>query len=256
MVTSFRKKDYRFFGLPGVLYETEVLLSMKKSLLIMVVLCWLSLSLYAGDRAEFVNLGFSSDGSLFMYGQYGINNLNDGMFADLQVMELPTNTLRSDLGQYRLYRRMIYPEQTGREALYESLEEYAVDKGSLVTIDHLSTGRLLYKQIPGEKTDEGIMFRDFSNGVDYSVAVTQRSVGEGSEIKSSLVLSVYRDTDTGEDKRYSVGMMTGYMLGRSGFQIKQVMLSPDSRFLLIVVQYEQYEEDGNDVRYMVRAVEL
>jgi predicted secreted protein len=100
------------------------------------------------------------------------------------------------------------------------------------------------------------MFRDFSSGVDYSIAVTQRSTGEGSEIKSSLVLSVYRDTDTGEDKRYSVGMMTGYMQGRSGFQIKQVMLSPDSRFLLIVVQYEQYEEGGNDVRYMVRAVEL
>lgn len=229
---------------------------MKKSFLIAALLCRLLLSLYAGDRAEFVNLGFSSDGDLFMYGQYGVNSLNDGMFADLKVVELQTDTLRSDLGQSRLYRCMIYPEQTGREALYESLKEYATDKGSLVTIDHLSTGRLLYKQIPGEKSDEGIMFRDFSSGIDYSIAVTQRSAGEGSEIKSSLVLSVYQDMDIGEDKRYSVGMMTGYMPGISGFQIKQVLLSPDSRFLLIVVQYEQYREDGNDVRYMVRSVEL
>ena len=44
---------------------------MRKFYTIIVMAVFTAAAVYAGDIANFVNLGFSSDGSKFAFGQYG-----------------------------------------------------------------------------------------------------------------------------------------------------------------------------------------
>jgi len=47
--------------------------------------------LWAGDTASFVDLGFSPDGKTYMFGQYGIQSSTLKPWAELYVVDVPSN---------------------------------------------------------------------------------------------------------------------------------------------------------------------
>ena len=51
--------------------------------------------LFAGDIARFVNLGFSHDNRYFMFAQYGVKEGTSFPYADLFVVDVPTNRFAS-----------------------------------------------------------------------------------------------------------------------------------------------------------------
>ncbi len=50
-----------------------------------------AMSMYAGDIANFVNIGFSSDGSRFVFGQHGSTDGEYRAYADIYCVDVPTN---------------------------------------------------------------------------------------------------------------------------------------------------------------------
>ena len=49
-------------------------------------------AVYAGDIANFVNLGFSADGTKFAFGQYGLQDKTYRAYAEIYAVDIGTNT--------------------------------------------------------------------------------------------------------------------------------------------------------------------
>ena len=67
---------------------------MRKTAIICALFFSLS-GLFAGDIANFVNLGFSADGNRFVFGQHGVSDGDYAGYADIWAVDVPKNAFLS-----------------------------------------------------------------------------------------------------------------------------------------------------------------
>lgn len=213
----------------------------------------LSGTLFAGDIATFVNLGFSQDSRIFMFGQYGIEHSTSRPFAELYVVDVPDNRFVRDGVRRRTFETPISPGQDGSGALYSLLTANA----QLLTdhqIDPLKQGRLIYLLINAEAPTTEIDFRDFSDGTRYHVQLRQNRRGEGKSASAAFHLLLRVTSSDGRSREFTVGLPDFYREGVSSYQISQAFLSPDERSLVFVIERISDSGAGRTVRYMVETV--
>ena len=134
--------------------------------------------LFAGDIANFQNLGFSADSRYFMFGQYGINEKTSLPYADIFFVNVKSNTFLPQGVKHVQFREPVKPGNDGRGALFNLLEEsYNLTKK--YNISHIATGRFLYILLDGEEAKAELNFRDFQSGHKYNITLSQKSRGEG-----------------------------------------------------------------------------
>lgn len=227
---------------------------MAKRYLLLSILIFLSaLSVSAGDIATFVNLGFSEDSETFMFSQYGIDAETSQPFADLYVVDVPENDFVPGGVVRETFDHEITPGQDGSGALYTVLRSN-VELIRQYDIDHLKKGRLVYLLVNGAVPKSHIEFRDFNTGNRYEINLVQMAIGEGPTARAAfhIQLTVYRP-DGSVDAR-TVGLPGFYREGVSTYRIKQVVLAPDERSIVFVVEKESVAERGKTLRYMVETV--
>ncbi len=64
---------------------------MTRRLLCICVFFMLGLSVFAGDVAQFVDLGFSPDGRYYMFGQYGVTDKTWQGYAEIYTVDMDKN---------------------------------------------------------------------------------------------------------------------------------------------------------------------
>ena len=133
---------------------------------------------WAGDVAQFDNLGFSSDGRYFMFGQHGILEKTSYPYAELSIVDVPANAFVPQGVKKVSYAQGVEPGATGLGALLNALGDMAAQKRQY-RIDHLVTGRLLYLLVDGVNPAETLEFRDFQAGTKYAVTLVQTPGHEG-----------------------------------------------------------------------------
>ncbi len=214
-----------------------------------------SAALFAGDVAEFVNLGFSDDGAYFQFAQYGIDAATGGSYAEIYTVHnarnefVPKGLIRSssdaplDIGQ------------DGSGLFYNLLYKNA-EQARKYRIDHLRQGRLLYILLDGETPRQELSFRDFKTGVDYSLALDQKVVESGETVYSSFSLEIVAKGVSGAERSFRGGTPSVKRTGVEGYLIRRVVLSPDERFMIVVVEKKVRARDADSLRYMVEAVKL
>ena len=57
-----------------------------------IVMAVFAAAVYAGDLANFVNLGFSADGTKFAFGQYGLQDKTYRAYAEIYAVDVGANT--------------------------------------------------------------------------------------------------------------------------------------------------------------------
>jgi len=231
----------------------------RTALIIMTLLLLGSSGVFAGDVATFVNLGFSADGTYFMFAQYGVSQEKSLPFAEAFTIQVARNVFVS--GGVVSFKGGVsaLPGQDGSGALY-SLFENIIPLRAKYRIQHLITGRPLFISQNGESKHGPVSFRDFETGYSYIVKLVQKEqvTGTGKEAQTSSAFHLQLSITDPAGKSYSrvVGNPDYFRKGVRGYSIRQVIISPDNRSIVFVMEKTEVDGDGDNVRYMVETFRL
>jgi predicted secreted protein len=224
---------------------------------LLVVLITGASGLWAGDSASFVDLGFSSDGNIYMFAQYGVKSGTLKPWADMYVVDVARNNFVSGGRISYTHDRAIEAGQDGAGALYRVITKNAefIERYGLL---YPNQGQPLYIALSGDPAYEGktVAFRDFVSGVSYQADLIEKISGNGRNVKSSFYINLESIDNDGEAKRYTIGTP---QLERSliySYRIKKVLVAPSGNALIFVVEMNLLAENGPDVRYMVEVLQL
>ncbi|QEN09097.1 DUF2259 domain-containing protein [Oceanispirochaeta crateris] len=229
---------------------------MKKKLLTVTVMILLIMTeVYAGDKAEFVNMGFSPDGSYFLFGQYGFAAEKTQCYADIYLVDVRNNKFVPASVFSGEYTATLEPGQSPDGALF-SLLETAIPARKKYNIDYLKKGRPLYIRI--SDTDESmdvLDFRDFETGSRFSMKLIQDAVKneDGQAVESSFFIEMTFTGSGGVNVPFVIGHPDFKRKGIEEYRIERVLTDPSNKSIIIIVA--KIDNDLN-VRYMVETVRI
>jgi len=228
---------------------------MHKKGFLAFILAMPALFAFAGDAAVFQNLGFSPDGRYFMFAQYGVSENSSQPYAQIFTVDVPRNRFVPSGIRKTETRAAVEPGSDGRGTLFNLLAE-ALPLKKKYGIDHALTGRLLYILLDGAEPKPELEFRDFQAGTSYKVVLNQSSAGSGTGIKASFHLVVTMVDASGGIRSYTAGDPDYWRDGVRGYRIRQILLAPDGRSLVIAVERSEEDPAGASIRYMVETLKL
>jgi predicted secreted protein len=229
---------------------------LKKSFLGAAVLAVCGAALWAGDTASFVDLGFSQDGRVYMFAQYGVlsNTLNP--WADLYAVDVPRNNFVSGGALSYSSNSPVNAGNDGIGAFYRIITQNAAlaDRHG---VDYLRQGHPLYIALDAENGSpqgERIEFRDFERGFFYQARLVPEVEGSGANLKSSFHIVLDRTGPAGDRKTFSVGTPGVKRPQIAAYKIKKVLASPLDNSVVFVIETRKAAVNGYDIRYMVETL--
>ncbi len=235
----------------------------KKSIAIVAfVLAFAVVEVWAGDSASFVDLGFSVDGKVYMFAQYGVEAVSLKPWAELFVVDVPRNTFFKDGVKKNVYDAPVLPGQDGSGAFHRLLSEHAGLAGKY-KVDHLRQGTPFYllvgdgpAAVQANQEPAAIDFRDFESGTSYKATLVPYVEGSGAALVSSFYISVEKTLANGSVKKYTVGTPAFKRPGVMSYTINRVISAPKDGSLIFVIVMKKTGVRGPDLRYMVEAFRL
>ncbi|MGA2547767.1 MAG: DUF2259 domain-containing protein [Rectinemataceae bacterium] len=210
---------------------------------------------FAGDVATFVNLGFSSDSTYFMFGQYGIDQAAGKPYAETYIVDDRHNDFVEKGTARKIFDAVIEPGQDPSGAMFALVGE----EQSLVKkykIDHLRPGRLLYVLMDGQEPPSSLSFRDFKTGSSFEVSLNQSSSESKGSVSSSFGIALSFTAKEGAVKRVVGGNPDIKRQGVKAYVIRRIIAAPDEKTLVFLIEKRTIDKGDPAVRYMVEALKL
>lgn len=209
---------------------------------------------FAGDVANFVNLGFSADGQRFSFGQYGTQDGNYQSYAELYCVNVKDNKFVNN-GIYT-----VGPDSSTRSkdsrVLFASVQSKASNLLKLEKIDSTHQGRFIYIQPEENNIKKNISFRDFEANQKYTVELKSFTEKSGKDVQSSFYLLV-KKTDLNEtEKTYTVGLPGYKRKGVKDYSIRSILSDNSGKSLVFIIEKHISDINGESVRYMVETLSL
>ena len=224
-----------------------------KRILCICILLVLAATAFAGDIARFVNLGFSSDGKYFAFGLYGAAEKSLNLYAEMYMVDVRTNRFVTDGVKLAEYEEKIQPGQDGIGALFSLYR----GSGQLIQryeVNHMTTGRLLYILVNGDEPKANLEFRDFAAGRRYKIALLQSQFGSEESPSAAFHINLTVTKKDGTEEHYTIGLPSYRRQGVTQYRIQRILLSPEGKSLVFVVEKEEQADSGVNIRYMVETV--
>ncbi len=221
---------------------------MKKT--IFVFLLFLSIvAIYAGDIANFVNLGFSKDGSKFAFGVHGVKDKTYQAYANIYLIDANTNDFLENgvfktsptKATYSLDSKTVFLDLQHRATPY--LKKYGIIQER--------KGRPIYSQTEETKNDSTLMFRDFETGDEYTIVLHSKSV---SNTQSSFHITCDVINTNGNKRSYNVGHPDIVRTGTKSYSIKKIIIEGST--LVFIIEKRELEKGGDSVRFMAEVIKL
>jgi predicted secreted protein len=227
----------------------------KRLALVWALFLLVAFAAFAGDIAQFVNLGFSPDSKYFMFGQYGVLEKGNTPWADSYIVDVAANAF-APKGVKQFYASAaIEPGASALGALLNALTE-SLPQTKLYRIAHLVPGRLLYVLVDGAQPADTLEFRDFQSGRKYTVALTQNASTKETAVSSSFHLDVTILEKDGKSRSMVVGDPGFKRAGVKSYHVKQIILAPDGNSLVFIVAKDEQDSHGSNIRYMVETARV
>ncbi len=226
---------------------------MKRTLFVLAIIASAAAAAWAGDVPAFVNLGFSPDSAFFCFGQYGIDEASGQPYAELYLVDTRRNDFVKDGVSRRSYSSRLEPGQDPAGAIFALYGE-RLDVVKTRKIDHLRQGRLVYVLLDGAPQTDALSFQDFKTGDQYAVKLSQSVTESGKNASSSFGISVSVTTKDGAVRRFEAGNPTFSRDGVAGYAIRRIVMAPDERTLVFIVEKKLAGASGAGVSYMVETV--
>jgi predicted secreted protein len=237
--------------------EETSMLPRKIFLLAVLILMSAVSVLWAGDTASFVDLGFSPDGRIYMFAQYGVQSKTLRPWADLFVVDVPRNNFVSGGRISYVHDSPVLAGQDGSGALYRIISRNAglADQHG---VNFLRQGQPLYIALDNDPpfSGESIEFRDFESGNSFRANLVPFVEGSGENLKSSFYINLENTSRNGTRKTYVVGTPQLKRPLIASYRIKKVMIAPHDGSIIFVIEMKRQADGGYDIRYMVEAARL
>lgn len=221
--------------------------------LLLIIIC--SVPVFAGDVADYVNLGFSDNSEYYMFGLYGIDYKSSNPYAEIYTVDVSGNKFAENGVCAKVYSVDLQAGQDGSGALFNLLEE----KNSQLAgfeVNHLNKGRIVYLLINGAEPKDSLEFRDFQNNGKYKVSLVQQRFGTDKEPSASFHIMLTVTNSSLNTSVYTIGLPDYKRKDVLKYRIKQVGFAPDEKSLVFVVEKEILDGAGPSIRYMVETVKL
>lgn len=223
---------------------------MKKSIFLFL----LSLNIvviYAGDIANFVNLGFSVDGSKFAFGIHGVKDKTYQAYAQIYLVDANTNDFLENgifktsptKATYALDSKTVFLDLQHRAAPY--LKKYGIMQER--------EGRPIYSQTEETKDDSALMFRDFETGSEYTIVLHSKNI---SNTESSFHITCDVISTNGSKHSYKVGHPEIVRAGTRAYSVKKIMVDNSNSTLVFIIEKKEIEKGGDSIRYMAEIIKL
>jgi predicted secreted protein len=212
-------------------------------------------SLWAGDSAVFVDLGFSPDGRTYMFGQYGVLSPSLKPWAEIYVINMETNNFVPNGKVTQTQNTEIKAGQDGSGIFYQLLNSNSA-LVSRYNINFQNQGQPLYisrNENPPER-GETIPFRDFIYGKSYNARLIPTITGSGQNISSSFYIDLEIRGQNGMISKISVGNPQIIRQKIASYNIKKVLIDTAGNSIIFVIEMKRIAENGFDIRYMAEVV--
>ena len=212
-------------------------------------------ALWAGDSATFVNLGFSADGNVYMFAQYGVRSGTLRPWADLFIVDVARNDFVPNGRASYTHGRPIVAGQSGSGAMHSLIARNAplAERHGVVFPNQ---GQPLYIALAGDPAldNEPISFRNFATGGLYHATLRETIEGSGANLRSSFRIYLRSVAPNGEARMFTVGSPSIWRNGILSYRIRQVLVSPANNSMIFVIEMRQAAGNTHNIRYMVEAV--
>ena len=236
------------------------LLRRRKPVVVILVLIVLMVSggvLWAGDVASFVDLGFSEDGKIYMFAQYGVDEHTLRPWAELYIVDVDSNDF---VPGGRISYRNDKPVALGQDGSAALLRIVSHNTGIIrkYRTNFMRQGIPLFISLEDIRNLSGqtINFRDFEHSVYYSASLKSMLYGGGPSTKSSFHIFFNSLNGKGVKKTYNVGNPGIKRNGVTTYSIKKVIVNPERTSMILVIEMTVLNGSGADIRYMVEAIRL
>lgn len=221
---------------------------MRKFYTIIVMAVFTAAAVYAGDIANFVNLGFSSDGSKFAFGQYGLQDKTYRAYAEIYAVDVAANTFLPN----GIFRTSPSKQTEGKESksTFLALQNRAQVPLSKWNISETRQGRILYAQTESTEGNQTLFFRDFQTSDEYTVVL---NTTQKSKTESSFYLTVEKTKPNGTKVKKDVGRPDYVRSGVKNYAVKKILMDDSSRAIIFIIEKKEYSAAGDSFRYMVEA---
>ena len=234
---------------------------MKKILACAFLLLSSVVCVFAGDAAAFCDIGFSEDGKVYIFGQYGKTDKDYQAWAEIYTVDVAKNDfIKNDV--FKTLPSASTSSISGKDAfdrLYSNVE-WKLAKYNCKTVD-VST--LLYvKNDESKKSTDEIVFKDYdglmgSGSIFYHVTLVPTYRGKDKNCKSSFYINVEtKDEDGKVLSCIKVGTPSVKRDGITSYTIEKIFTDKSGRDLVFVIQKILEDDNGISIRYMVETAEL
>jgi predicted secreted protein len=228
----------------------------KKKAVFIIFALILCVSLWAGDTASFVDLGFSPDGRTYIFAQYGVESATLRPWADMFIVDIPRNNFVPGGKISYIHDRPVIAGQDGSGALYRIIARNAA-LAERYGVSFLLQGQPLYIAMENRTTaGETIEFRDFEQGASYRAVLVPYVEGSGTSLKSSFYINLERTAGDGSKKTYTVGTPQIKRPLIASYRIGKVVIAPGDGSLIFVIETRKPSGGDFEIRYMVEALRL
>lgn len=211
--------------------------------------------LAAGDVASFANLGFSPDASRFMFGQYGIEAGTGRPWAEIAIVDTRRNDFVAGTHVSKTFPLRLEAGQSPEGALFSLYGELGT-KIRAAGVDPLRTGRLIYALVDGAEVPQTLEFRDFATDDSWQISLLKSVKEEGATVRSSFGLQIQRSAKDGVVQRLTAGNPSILREGVRDYVVRSVLVGPDNRTLVLVIEKIMDLKGDASLRYMVETLKL
>lgn len=234
---------------------------MKKIISAVISMCLLASAVFAGDVATFVEGGWSSDGKIYVFGQYGKTDKSFQGWAELIEVDIAANDYVNN-GYFSIKPSAVTSGKNGRE-VYESLEAKSFYSTKPLNLKKTQADQILYLcEDPLKKGSDVINFTDFlgseiENPNTYTVRIISDVSGTGASAKSSFYIVIEKkDADGNIIATQKVGNPDTKRKGVTGYKVEKILSDKDGKSLVFVVEKIMEDKTGINVRYMIETCRL
>jgi predicted secreted protein len=211
---------------------------------------------FAGDAASFVDIGFSSDGRTYIFGQYGKTDKKFQAYAEIYTVDVARNVFVAD-DVFTVGPAAASGNQSSQAVFMELQQRYAYALNRYACTP-VPIGNVLYlREKEFRPPQDVISFKDFerttgSAMLTYEIKLLPSFSGSGLNVSSTLDIVVETKDQSGKvTDRIHVGTPSVRRKGVAGYAISKVLTDPSGKSIVIVLEKTVIDDTGTSIRYMV-----
>ncbi len=232
---------------------------MKKILLCIVLSFTAFMFSFAGDAAAFSDIGFSSDGKTYIFGEYGKIDKKFQAWAEIYTVDIAKNEYVPD--EVFITKPSKSTASISGKKAYDDLKVKSLASLKKYDCTPYSVANLLYVK-EGSAVTNDIRFQDFDSSSEekdifYHIRLIPTYRGKGKNVYSKYYISMQMEDGEGRViKSWKLGNPDYERKGISSYQIERIFTDKTKTSLVLVIQKTLEDDSGTSIRYMVETLKL